>query len=46
MNLIIRLEAEPDYRQVEFLTREAFWNLYQPGCVEHLLVHKMRMQLK
>jgi predicted N-acetyltransferase YhbS len=24
------------------MTREAFWNLYRPGCVEHLLVHKIR----
>ncbi len=24
------------------MTREAFWNVYKPGCVEHLLVHKMR----
>ena len=42
MNLTIRLEEEPDYRKVEYLTREAFWNLYKPGCVEHLLVHKIR----
>jgi predicted N-acetyltransferase YhbS len=42
MNISIRLEEENDYREVEYLTREAFWNLYQPGCVEHLLVHKIR----
>ncbi len=24
------------------MTREAFWNVYQPGCVEHLLLHKIR----
>jgi predicted N-acetyltransferase YhbS len=42
MNLAIRLENEKDYRTVEYLTREAFWNLYRPGCVEHLLIHKMR----
>jgi predicted N-acetyltransferase YhbS len=38
----IRLEEENDYRNVEYLTREAFWNIYKPGCVEHLLVHKIR----
>lgn len=39
---IIRLEQKADYRAVEELTREAFWNVYKPGCDEHLLVHVMR----
>ena len=38
----IRLEEENDYRRVEELTREAFWNLHVPGCNEHLLVHNLR----
>ena len=38
----IRLEQPSDYQQVETLTREAFYNLYIPGCVEHYLVHIMR----
>ncbi|MEJ6952419.1 GNAT family N-acetyltransferase [Natronospora cellulosivora (SeqCode)] len=42
MNISIRNEVESDYRKVEELTREAFWNLYVPGCDEHYLVHKMR----
>ncbi len=42
MDLAIRLEEESDFRNVEYLTREAFWNVYQPGCVEHLLVRKIR----
>ncbi len=42
MNLSIRNETENDHRQVEELTREAFWNLYVPGCDEHYLVHIMR----
>ena len=29
-NLIIRSEEEKDYRTVEELTREAFWNVYKP----------------
>jgi putative acetyltransferase len=39
---LIRREVESDYREVEELTREAFWNLHVPGCAEHYLVHKMR----
>ena len=39
---IIRLETENDYRAVENLTREAFWNQNVPGCDEHYLVHMMR----
>ncbi|MCG8482380.1 MAG: N-acetyltransferase [Clostridia bacterium] len=42
MNISIRLENENDFRIVENLTREAFWDLYNPGCNEHLIVHKMR----
>ena len=39
---IIRLETENDYREVENLAREAFWNLSVPGCNEHYFVHVMR----
>ena len=42
MNILIRNEMEKDFRQVENLTSEAFWNLYIPGCNEHYLVHIMR----
>ncbi len=38
----IRLEQEKDYYEVENLTREAFWNVYRPGCFEHLVIHKLR----
>lgn len=41
-NIEIRLEQREDYRAVEELTREAFWNLYTPGCDEHLLIHNLR----
>lgn len=40
--MIIRNELTSDYREVEELTRKAFWNLYVPGCIEHYLVHIMR----
>lgn len=33
-NLTIRLETEKDYRAVEALTREAFWNVYKPGALD------------
>ncbi len=39
---IIRLEREKDHRQVEYVTREAFWNVYKPGCDEHYMAHIMR----
>lgn len=38
----IRNEEMSDYETVERITREAFYNLYIPGCVEHYLVHIMR----
>ncbi len=38
----IRKERPEDYRAVEDMTRKAFYNLYQPGCFEHYLVHIMR----
>ncbi len=41
-NITIRLEEPADYFAVENLTREAFWNLYCPGCEEHLIAHKLR----
>ncbi|MBQ6466027.1 MAG: N-acetyltransferase [Oscillospiraceae bacterium] len=40
--LTIRPETERDYRAVEELTREAFWNVYKPGADEHYYVHQMR----
>lgn len=39
---IIRLETEKDYREVENLAREAFWNLSVPGCYEHYFIHVIR----
>ena len=41
-NMNIRLEKPEDYREVEDLTREAFWNVYAPGCVEHYVLHHYR----
>ena len=41
-DIIIRSETEKDYRAVEELTREAFWNVYKPGADEHYYIHQMR----
>ncbi|MGN0674372.1 MAG: GNAT family N-acetyltransferase [Oscillospiraceae bacterium] len=38
----IRLETEKDYFENENLTREAFWDVYRPGCSEHLVLHDLR----
>ncbi len=42
MVITIRHEQPDDYRLAEEVTREAFWNLYFPGCDEHFLVHTLR----
>lgn len=41
-NIIIRLEKKEEYRQVENLVRESFWNVYRPGCLEHYVLHTLR----
>ena len=41
-NVIIRRETEGDYRAVEELVRESFWNVYRPGCFEHFVIHRLR----
>lgn len=38
----IRLENKEEYREVETLVREAFWNVYRPGCSEHYVIHVLR----
>ena len=39
---VIRPETEKDYREVENLVRESFWNVYRPGCSEHYVIHVLR----
>ena len=41
-NIIIRLEREEEYREVENLIRESFWNVYRPGAYEHYVMHVLR----
>lgn len=38
----IRLERPQEYRDVENLTRESFWNVYRPGCTEHYVLNRYR----
>jgi len=40
--MILRLETEKDYFENVNLTRDAFWNVYRPGCDEHLLHRNIR----
>ena len=38
----IRLEKKEEHREVENLVREAFWNVYRPGCLEHYVLNQLR----
>ena len=40
--ITIRLENKGEYREVENLIRESFWNVYRPGCSEHYVIHVLR----
>lgn len=41
-SIIIRLERKEEHREVENLIREAFWNVYRPGCLEHYVINQLR----
>ena len=41
-DITIRLERSEEYREVENLIRESFWNVYRPGCSEHYVIHVLR----
>lgn len=41
-NIIIRKEKKEEHREVENLVREAFWNVYRPGCLEHYVLNQLR----
>lgn len=44
-NICIRLEKKEEYREVENLVRESFWNVYRPGCLEHYVLNQLRDDL-
>ncbi len=39
--MIIRPMEQRDFAACENVAREAFWNVYRPGCVEHLIVRRL-----
>ena len=41
-NITIRLEKKEEYREVENMVRESFWNVYRPGCLEHYVLNQLR----
>lgn len=41
-NYVIRPETPKDFLDTETLVREAFWNVYRPGCTEHFVLHCYR----
>ncbi len=41
-HVVIRPEEKNEYRAVENLIRESFWNVYRPGCLEHYVIHQLR----
>ena len=41
MNMKIRRARDDEQKAIEHLTREAFWNVYKPGCDEHLIIHRL-----
>ena len=42
--VFLRQEETKDYFENENLTREAFWNVYKPGCDEHFVFNKLRQR--
>ena len=41
-HIVIRLEEKSEYREVENLVRDSFWNVYRPGCLEHYVLNQLR----
>lgn len=41
-SLVITREKQEEQKAVENLIREAFWNVYRPGCSEHYVMHVLR----
>ena len=42
METLIQVATQKDFKITENITRETFWNLYKPGCNEHLVLNKLR----
>ena len=41
-DLIVQGKKKEEYREVENLVRESFWNVYRPGCQEHYILQQLR----
>jgi predicted N-acetyltransferase YhbS len=42
MEILIQRTKQKDFLTTENITRETFWNLFKPGCDEHLVLHNLR----
>jgi predicted N-acetyltransferase YhbS len=42
MEILIQPTTLTHFPITENITREAFWNIYRPGCVEHFILHNLR----
>lgn len=42
MDILIQKTEEKNFFETETITRETFWNLYQSGSDEHLVLHNLR----
>ncbi len=42
MKILIQITKPNDFPITENITRETFWNLFKPGCDEHLVLHNLR----
>ncbi len=42
MKILIQKTKPKDFLITENITRETFWNLFKPGCDEHLVLHNLR----
>lgn len=42
MKIEIRQEEQKEYCETEAMARRAFFNKFGPGCMEHLMIHRMR----
>ncbi len=42
MEILIQRTKTKDFLITENITRETFWNLFKPGCDEHLVLHNLR----
>ncbi len=42
MEILIQRTQPKDFLITENITRETFWNLFKPGCDEHLVLHNLR----